>query len=325
MKKIIINAIIVTYNRKFFLKKVLAGLIKQTYPINKIIVVDNCSSDGTWKYLNMISRKYKNLKIIKNKDNLGMANAVNLALKKIWKENWDAVWISDDDNIASFEALKKLVNHYNKNTILNSILLDDKDKNKLTFPLVDLDSEKIFFNLKELIKKKQVKINYAAAFNFTLVSKNILKNVGFLDDQYFIRGEEIDFITRAILKDFKLETIIDSQVFCLNRRIIKKFKILNIKIAREMIDYNKNYYIVRNTLFLLKKYQKKILNSNKKNILYKFYPYYKYPLFIFIIFYSFYILILSLIFYKKNRLKIISSTLLAYYHFLINKRGKYQL
>lgn len=325
MKKLIINAIIVTHNRQLFLKKTLNSLIRQTYSINKIIVVDNCSTDGTWKYLQLFSKKHKNIQLIKNIDNLGTASAINLALKKTWKESWDAVWISDDDNVASSSALERLVNHYNENTIFNSILFDHKNKNQFSFPLIDLDSGKIFYNLKELITEKKITINYTGLFNFTLVSKNIFKKVGFFDDQYFVRGDEIDFITRAVLKGFKLLTVVDSQVFCLIQRNIKRLNILNLKIDREMVDYKKNYYIVRNTLFLLKKYQKRILNNNKKNIFYNLYPYYKYPLFIFIFFYPFYILTLSLIFYKENRLKIILSTLLAYYHFIINKRGRYQL
>lgn len=325
MKKIIVNAIIVTYNRKHLLEKTLTSLYKQSYPISKIVVVDNCSTDKTWDYLTKLSKKHKNLQLIKNKDNLGMASAVNLALKTIWDEKWDAVWISDDDNIASATALEELIKYYDENTIFNSILLDFKNKNKLTFPKTDLETGKVYFELKQLINNRKMIINNSIAFNFTLISKNIFKIINFLDDQYFIRGDEIDFITRALLKNINLKIIVNSQVFCLNQRNIKKIKILNMKINREMINHFKNYYNVRNTLFLLKKYQKKIFHHPKKNSIFNFYPCYKYPLPIFMFLYSIYSVILALIFYKKNQLKIIYSAFLAYYHFIINKRGKIQL
>ena len=43
----IIYAVVVTYKRKNLLEQVLNGLLCQTYPLSKIIVVDNNSLDGT--------------------------------------------------------------------------------------------------------------------------------------------------------------------------------------------------------------------------------------------------------------------------------------
>ena len=46
-----VNCVIVTYNRLALLKECLAAIEKQTYPIHKVIVIDNCSTDGTKEYL----------------------------------------------------------------------------------------------------------------------------------------------------------------------------------------------------------------------------------------------------------------------------------
>lgn len=40
-------AVIVTYNRKEYLKKLIEGLHRQTYSLSAILIFDNCSSDGT--------------------------------------------------------------------------------------------------------------------------------------------------------------------------------------------------------------------------------------------------------------------------------------
>lgn len=44
-KKVI--AIVVTYNRKSLLNKVINRLLEQSYELHKIIIIDNNSSDGT--------------------------------------------------------------------------------------------------------------------------------------------------------------------------------------------------------------------------------------------------------------------------------------
>lgn len=46
-----INCVVVTYNRLALLKECLDALDKQTYPIHKIVIVDNCSTDGTGAFL----------------------------------------------------------------------------------------------------------------------------------------------------------------------------------------------------------------------------------------------------------------------------------
>ena len=46
-----VSAVIVTYNRKKLLYENIKMLLCQTYKIDKIYVVDNCSTDGTYEFL----------------------------------------------------------------------------------------------------------------------------------------------------------------------------------------------------------------------------------------------------------------------------------
>ena len=46
-----ITAVIVTYNRKELLGQNIEMLLKQTISFDSIIIVDNCSTDGTFEYL----------------------------------------------------------------------------------------------------------------------------------------------------------------------------------------------------------------------------------------------------------------------------------
>ena len=44
-------AVIVTYNRKELLGNNIRMLLKQTLVFDRIFIVDNCSTDGTYDYL----------------------------------------------------------------------------------------------------------------------------------------------------------------------------------------------------------------------------------------------------------------------------------
>ena len=54
-----VNAVIVTHDRVDLLKQSVEGLLRQSYELNKIIIVDNASTDGTRAYLRSIKKNQK--------------------------------------------------------------------------------------------------------------------------------------------------------------------------------------------------------------------------------------------------------------------------
>ena len=51
MNKFNVISVVVTYNRKELLLECIEALIKQTYELEKIIIIDNNSTDGTYDSL----------------------------------------------------------------------------------------------------------------------------------------------------------------------------------------------------------------------------------------------------------------------------------
>lgn len=74
-----ISIIIITYNHKNYIEKCLDSI-----PSNvEVIIVDNCSIDGTPE---IIEEKYPHIKLIKSQENLGYGRGVNLGVKNTDKE-----------------------------------------------------------------------------------------------------------------------------------------------------------------------------------------------------------------------------------------------
>lgn len=72
-----ISVQIVTYNSEKDIESCLQSVLEQSYPIQKIIVVDNNSHDDTIKKC----REFQQVEIIKNVDNTGFAGAHNQVIK----------------------------------------------------------------------------------------------------------------------------------------------------------------------------------------------------------------------------------------------------
>ena len=101
-----------TYNRKKVLEKTLKSLLNQDYPSPyEIIVVDDCSTDGTREFLKEFAKKHRNLKIFLSKKNQGAAPSRN---KAISMAKYPFCINMDDDCIASKTWLKKMMLPFTK-------------------------------------------------------------------------------------------------------------------------------------------------------------------------------------------------------------------
>jgi GT2 family glycosyltransferase len=72
-----VSITIVTYNSGRFIKRCLDSVLDQTYPFKEIIVIDNCSTDGTTDILEPFEDRCR---IIYNEENIGFAAAQNQAI-----------------------------------------------------------------------------------------------------------------------------------------------------------------------------------------------------------------------------------------------------
>ena len=60
-KEFKVSVIIPTYNRVAYLSRAINSVLKQSYPVNEIIVIDNGSTDQT---LSFIKKKFNNIRVI---------------------------------------------------------------------------------------------------------------------------------------------------------------------------------------------------------------------------------------------------------------------
>ena len=103
-----VNCVVVTYNRLALLRECLAAIEKQTYPIHKVIVIDNCSTDGTEDFLKAYAVRPQ-FQVIRTEQNIGGAGGFSLGVKTSALGGGDYTWMMDDDTIPSPEALEALM------------------------------------------------------------------------------------------------------------------------------------------------------------------------------------------------------------------------
>jgi len=183
-----------------------------TYPKNdlEVLVVDNGSSDGSPA---MVKEEFGNVILIESKENLGFAKANNIAIKKAVG---DYILLLNPDTIVVGDCLDKCVQYMDKHrdigvlgckVILPDGRLDVACRRSFPTPSVSfyrmVGLSKLFpkhkrfaqYNLTYLDENETYDVDSVVGA-FMLVRREIIDQVGMLDEDYFMYGEDIDWCYR---------------------------------------------------------------------------------------------------------------------------------
>ncbi|MBU1252438.1 MAG: glycosyltransferase [Nanoarchaeota archaeon] len=99
-----ISVVIAGYNTEKYIQECLDSILNQSIKAIEIIVIDDCSKDTTPNIVEQKSRKDSRIRLIKLKQNLGRAGALNEGLKKARGEY---IAFLDSDDLMSKNRLAK--------------------------------------------------------------------------------------------------------------------------------------------------------------------------------------------------------------------------
>lgn len=101
-----VAAIVVTHNREELLRECLTALRAQTRPPDRLVVVDNASTDGT---RDMVEREFGDVELLRMTANEGCAGGHHEGMKRAHGAGDEWFWLMDDDTIPSPTALAELL------------------------------------------------------------------------------------------------------------------------------------------------------------------------------------------------------------------------
>ena len=76
----LVTVVIVSFNQKTFLEECLNSVASQTYNNIEIILVDDCSTDGSLELIDRLRQAFS-FQYVQNQSNLGICKCFNIALK----------------------------------------------------------------------------------------------------------------------------------------------------------------------------------------------------------------------------------------------------
>ena len=95
-----ISVVIPTFNRADFIGECLESVFIQTKPVSEVIVIDNCSTDETIGIVESFKHKFDNLRVIKNRINVGMVANWNAGASLVTNPYFSI--LHSDDTVPSY-------------------------------------------------------------------------------------------------------------------------------------------------------------------------------------------------------------------------------
>ena len=204
-----ISIIIVNWNTKEHLHHCLNSLTNANDYTQEIIVVDNCSSDGSPE---VIEKEYHQVRLIKNEANLGFAKANNIGIAT---SRGKYVALVNSDVIVLDDCIERLIEFMDKNPsvgmagprILNAdhtLQVSCRHFPTIWKNLCQVLALNMVFAKSSLFAEPMMKYWAHDAERkvdvlsgcFWMLRRAALDEVGLLDESFFIYGEDIDWCRR---------------------------------------------------------------------------------------------------------------------------------
>lgn len=245
MNKKEVAVIIVAWNSEKYLKECLDSLYQQNFTNFTLFFVDNNSPDNSGD----MARNYKNIELIKNKDNLGFAGGNNVGIKKALEKNYKYVLLANPDTVMDKDWLGSLYDTMEKHSEAGAcqskvLLYDSKLINTTGNILHYLGFSYCGDYKKEKSSETTQKITLASGSS-VIFRSSVLRKVGLLDEDFFMYHEDVDLSWR--IKECGYSLLFEPKSIIYHKYSFSRNK-------------KKFYYAERNRLvFALKNYQLRTL------------------------------------------------------------------
>lgn len=221
-----VTAIIVTYNRQKDLLRCINAVLKQTKRPDNLLIINNASTDDTIGMINqmfgdfedvchfeqdvILKAKYINsipIYLVNKSVNTGGSGGFYIGLKIAHQYlSTDYYWMMDDDGYPSEDCLKQQLIFSEKYDYVMPVSIDVENTSQMSWPTVLKNGGKSILYHDVYASWGSV-MDYVYPFNGSLLSKNIVDKVGYINKDFFIWGDEYEHYWRCKRQKFHPVTI----------------------------------------------------------------------------------------------------------------------
>lgn len=195
-----IFAVILTFNRRDLVTRCLESIFAQSHACDRVIVIDNCSSDGTAEMLREDWGDRVEVHTLSR--NIGASGGFNAGIRVAYQSGADFVWVMDDDVLPEKDALAKLVEadqFLADRGVARAFVLSSawtEDGNVTNVPRIDTRPDARGYETWPFYLDRRIVPVTRATFVSILLPRSIIAQYGLPLAPMFIWGEDSEYTLR---------------------------------------------------------------------------------------------------------------------------------
>ena len=234
-----IIAVVVTYNRLPLVRRLVERLV-QVPQLDEVLVIDNASRDGTgdWLASTLVQEAVQELARMDlpasaslGRRHAGDATGTPTVLHRTLPTNrggaggfhdglgWaidrgaDLVWLMDDDGLPEPDVLAMLLEHTDLDFWGPAVVAED-DPTRLVFPIRLPGTTRVVHRLDavEAAATDGLIRDVVIPFNGVLVTKELVDRIGLPREDFFIWGDDVEYLWRAREAGARCGTVVGAHV-----------------------------------------------------------------------------------------------------------------
>lgn len=195
--KPLISVLMPTYNVARFIDEAVESILAQTYENFEFIIVDDCSTDGTYELLQKWAAKDHRIILDRNKEN----SKICVSLNKAWsRAKGDFIARMDGDDVSTPERLD----------VLYAYLSKHPDVDLVGSQTISINDKGQIFSCKKLLRSpefisKCLKYDSTGVFHIWLARRYVYETLKGYRNMPFV--EDYDFLLRGQKNGFKYANV----------------------------------------------------------------------------------------------------------------------
>jgi rhamnopyranosyl-N-acetylglucosaminyl-diphospho-decaprenol beta-1,3/1,4-galactofuranosyltransferase len=248
-------AVVVTWNRRALLERIVSAVNAQTRLPDELVVVDNASTDGSVDMVKTLDGPVP-LRVVALPTNTGGAGGFHAGLEAAMSASADLVWLMDDDGLPPPDCLERLLEHDERFDFWGPAVVAENDRARLCFPIRLPGRAAVVHDLVDVERAAVDGIveDIVIPFNGVLVTRDLVERIGLPREEFFIWGDDVEYFWRAKGAGARVGTVVDSHF------LHPATDDLGTPMAFGRTTYNhspsdlKHYCLVRNNITNLREY-----------------------------------------------------------------------
>jgi GT2 family glycosyltransferase len=248
-------AVVYTYNRKELVAQCLDSIQRQSLPPERILLIDNGSTDGTRDYL--AERRLledPRIEYVRLEANTGAAGGLRAGITHAYRRGCEWAWVMDDDVICDSDTLAAFKQAFDENFgdmskvgfLISRLVGPDGRENNM--PEVDYRLDGAGGGWAEFLAKGLIRVRISTLTS-VLLPRTTLARCGVPSSDFFIWGEDTDYTLR--ITEWRPGYVVGGSRAVHLRGVPGFLDIFAEKDARRLRYF---YYLYRNTLYLRRRF-----------------------------------------------------------------------